>query len=377
MLHVRSANEAPPHPQTYSPFVVTAGGAGHGHGHGDGGGDGGGHHLSTLSAYETIHDLTPSSADDIFTRMWGPDVGVDTSSLPTHTTTTTTTTAHRRPHHRHHQQQQQQQKSQFQATNLDEQHKLIYINATNFDGNPSLTLPDSSGSSSDGGSIGSELDTGLVNIEYMSPKKLGGNGSELTTASSRGGSGGVAKYPPMPNFPPPRTTMLSTTLAPAVHIYTPPHHNADHRYHGITASNSNNMNPYTTHGYQIVETQSIFPLQTASPNYQQPTQMFTPQQIGVQTMTPIDIYHTQIHQQQQQQQQRNQLQTYPPHHGQFVNPNLSQPNQRQQQQQQQQQQRQPVSGIATVTAGGMVSFPTSLSPQPTPTAHMPIRKGEP
>lgn len=353
MLHVRSANEAPTHPQTYSPFVVTAGGVG--------GGDGDGGHLSTLSAYETVHDLTPSSADDIFTRIWEPHMEVDVSPampLPTQTTTTT----HRRQHHHHHQQQQQQQqRPQFKTTKLDEQHKLIYINATNFDGNPSLTLPDSS---SEGASIGSELDTGLINLEYITPPKKYG---EITTAPSRGfgsgigvGGGANAKYPPMPNFPPPRTTMLSTTVAPVAQFFTPPHHHLVHHGHDITASssNSNNMNnnPLTTHGYQLVETQSTFPLQTASPNYQQPTQMFTPQQSGVQTMTPMDVY------QQQHQQQRNQLQTYPPH--QFIN-------------QQQQQQRHSISSVTAVTTGGKMSLPTSLSPQPTRMAQVPIRKGEP
>ncbi|XP_019847630.2 uncharacterized protein LOC105231126 [Bactrocera dorsalis] len=360
MLHVRSANEAPTHPQTYTPFVVTAGGVGVGGGDGDGGG-----HLSTLSAYETIHDLTPSSADDIFTRIWEPHMEVDVSPAMPLPTQTTTTTTHRRQHHHHHQQQQQQQQQQRpqpKTTKLDEQHKLIYINATNFDGNPSLTLPDSS---SEGASIGSELDTGLINLEYITPPKKYG---EITTAPSRGygGSGGGvganAKYPPMPNFPPPRTTMLSTTVAPVAQFFTPPHHHLEHHGHGITASNSNsnNMynNPLTTHGYQLVETQSTFPLQTAAPNYQQPTQMFTPQQIGssgVQTLTPMDVY-----QQQQQQQQRNQLQTYPPH--QFVN-------------QQQQQQRHPISGVTAVTAGGGgMSLPTALSPQPTRMAQVPIRK---
>ncbi|XP_054744419.1 uncharacterized protein LOC129248832, partial [Anastrepha obliqua] len=347
MLHVRSANEAPQHPQTYSPFVVTAGGVG------GGDGDGGGH-LSTFSAYETIHDLTPSSVDDLFTGIWDTDVNVGVSpamSLPTLTTTTTASTTHRRQHHHHHQQQLPQM-PQFKATNLDEQHKLIYINATNFDGKPSLTLPDSS---SDGGSsVGSELDTRLNNFEYMTPKKHG----EITTTSNRGNSGGGggiggAKYPPMPNFPPPRLT-----VAP------PPHRNTDHHYHRITASNSNsNSNPFTTHGYQLTETQSTFPLQTAPSNYQQPTQMFTPQQIGVQTMTPIDNYRKQIHQH-----QPNQQQTYPPH--QFMNPNLSQQNQRKQQ-----QQRQPVfPSVTAVSVGGTMVLPTSLSPQPTPTAQMPIRK---
>ncbi|XP_067623716.1 uncharacterized protein Bsg isoform X2 [Eurosta solidaginis] len=369
-LHVRNVKEAPTHPQTYSPFVVTATAGG-----GSDGGDGG-NHLSTLSVYETIHDLTPSSADDIFTRIWETDVkdGVEendvSSALPTQTAATTTTTTHRRQHHHRHQQQQQK-------------HKLIYINATNFDGNPSLTLPDSSSSSGNDVSLGNELDTGLINLEYITPNK---HGEQVTTASSRGGPTGVAKYPPMPNFPPPRTAMIpmstattttTTTLAPAAQFFTPPRHGGgDHYYHGITASTSNNNrnNLYKTHGYQLVERQqSAFPLQTATPNYQQPSvvtqQIYTPQQIG-QKIMPIDSYQMKIHQQQQQ--QRNQLQTYP--HHQFINPNLKQQNQ----QWQQQQQRQPVTAVSTASVGyggAITSFPTSLlPPHPNPTAHVPIRK---
>lgn len=220
--------------------------------------------LSTeTNVYETINDLTPSSsAENIFTiggGTWEPVVPV---SLPP----TRTTQQHRKHHHHHYstEQQQQQQQQSKHFPDQQQQHKFIYINATNFDG-----LPRISGASGIGGIGVSESNEsgGPINVEHLPPTQY----NEFTTVSwgstpKVGGGSGRTKMPP-PQYPPERTTWLISPLPPSSSSLP---QSPDEYYRSvtpITAPNSNNIHRHQQQQNQQQQQYGNFPLQTLPPSY--------------------------------------------------------------------------------------------------------------
>ncbi|XP_037958833.1 uncharacterized protein LOC119688224, partial [Teleopsis dalmanni] len=319
--------------------------------------------LSTESGYVTIHDLTPSSADEIFTHTLAeslpaaPAISLPTQNIPvpiiksvptTPATSTVSTMQHRQHHHHHHHPKD--------IMKEHERHKFIYINATNFDGNPRGSLISSNKASSVSSSRDSQENIGIINFEYMSPtlkksndinnnnKNNNYNNNELTTVpwqysntnNMYSGGGGTSMstrpstQPSPPYIPPPRTPYLAgTTLAPAVQQYYTPHYQTTdkqqrHHHYPITANTAVTVQDYELHHHHQQQQQKQqhhqlqqqhqqktqipqFPLQTIPSTFQhlQPTPMQTtyqtimyPTQTQTQTRTtminPFQQYNQQM-----------------------------------------------------------------------------------
>ncbi|KAL9923053.1 uncharacterized protein LOC119634165 isoform X3 [Glossina fuscipes] len=254
MLYVNIPPPEAPKLQTKSPFVIHAPA---------GSGDANVvRHLSTEPIYETVHDLTPSNSDEslgeIFTRTWEPvDPGTPSQILPLPTQATMTTAIltqqqqqqHHRTHHHHHQLPTSQQ------LDRDDKHKLIYINATNFDGIPRPIDERRFDKSS-----------GLINLQFNPAMD-----TRYTTEPWKGSTIYYAATPP--NIPPPRTTALvianiehpqGQQYAGGIYPYKPNVVDSRHKSHDIHHT--------TALGEGAIKSQ--YPIQTvqAPPYYQYPTQ---------------------------------------------------------------------------------------------------------
>uniref|UniRef100_A0A1A9ZEU1 Ig-like domain-containing protein n=1 Tax=Glossina pallidipes TaxID=7398 RepID=A0A1A9ZEU1_GLOPL len=254
MLYVNIPAPEAPKMQTKSPFVIHAPA---------GSGDANVvRHLSTEPIYETVHDLTPSNSDEnldqIFTRTWEPvDPGTPSQILPLPTQATMTTAIltqqqqqqHHRTHHHHHQLPTSQQ------LDRDDKHKLIYINATNFDGIPRPIDERRFDKSS-----------GLINLQFNPAMD-----TRYTTEPWKGSTIYYAATPP--NIPPPRTTALvianiehpqGQQYPGGIYPYKPNVVDSRHKSHDIHHT--------TALGEGVIKSQ--YPIQTvqAPPYYQYPTQ---------------------------------------------------------------------------------------------------------
>lgn len=277
MLRVRTPTVVSQKPMTISPYLLhPIGGSEH---------DAARQHYSTESGYATIHDLTSSqsNSDDLFTRTWEPidsETPTQILALPTKKTTTTTITItgqqHHGSHHHHHEHTPQVQKMEH-----DMKHKLFYINATNFDGNPLATNT----------KYRNHTKIGLVNLDLNPPPTP----PPYTTDSRRMPTIYYAATPP--SFPPPRTTspMVLSHHTPAPGIFNYPHElhtvmsggHIPHKTHeGYSTAPGFNANEVQRSQYPIQTIQSP-PYLQYPPSQKQPynTMVSFPAHVPVQTTT--------------------------------------------------------------------------------------------
>uniref|UniRef100_A0A1A9W439 Ig-like domain-containing protein n=1 Tax=Glossina brevipalpis TaxID=37001 RepID=A0A1A9W439_9MUSC len=298
MLYINIPPQEAPKLQTKSPFLI--------HAPANNGDANVVRHLSTEPVYETVHDLMPSNSNEnmgeIFTRTWepvDPETPPQILPLPTQTTMTTAILTqpqlqqHHRSHHHHH------QLSTSQQLERDDKHKLIYINATNFDGIPRPI-----------DERRYEKSSGLINLQFNP-----GVETHYTTEPWKGSTIYYAATPP--NIPPPRTTALAVANI---------EHSQGQQYAGGSYPYKLNVdNRHKSHdihhmtGDGGIKTQ--YPIQTVQtpPYYQHPTQQHlnTMVTFPVRTTSPQPAQHQptmSIYQ--------NQYNQMPPGHMQPIQPNF-------------------------------------------------------